>query len=1563
MPNKKLIYLLIIFSILFWSIGFEIKAAPQITGVSPTEINVGDSVTISGSGFGANQDSSTVKFFVGPGDPSGWSNASSITSWSDTQIVAVAPTYAQTAAAAIKVTVGGNDAFSALTVKPKVTSVSASTNSVIVRFDNYMDGQPATNPSNYTLVSGGSTISLANAWSDFRGNQVAFRNISLTAGNSFTITVGAAVTSLPGTPVDSNFRSASGTVIAAPIITGISPSSGSIGDTITISGNNFGDSQGQSKVYFSAGPPTGGAPPQPVVATSYSSWSNTSISVVVPTGAKAGPIFVVVNGIESDFNPNAFFDIKGNFQCRILDSSNNPITNVCTNGRIVIGSITGPTLYYVGDSTGTTSCSDSDGLFTIYNVSSMGFAWAFDASGNHIVGSGQQIDIAQTVTFSLDGIAKKISGSISGANPNRDIVIFTDPIEETGTGMEWREPVFVHTDANGAATYNVGLGAAGKYIVGVEDPGFKTGTSSSPKIAPAAKEVDVTSANATNINFAFTAATARIHGKIQKAEGKSFTTGPGADVFHVFAYEPKENGLHASAMPNTTTLEFDLYVIPGVYMVEVGGPDVPFTAEEKIEVKAGDSNFALTDSTTDITLIIKAPEDYIEGTVKDSGGNGISGASIFAWSETGPGSGQAFTDSNGYYKMYLSPGTYSIEGFTPQYGKLTRRTGIVVSSSLHPTVDFSVSSEMATISGTVTKGGSALADADVWITEGQFGFGINGTRTNTSGQYSLSVPYASAGTYWLHVARPGMGELYVGQINSVLDKDHTTLTQDVSVNTATITVKISPKSSFSQAFVGIHRTGTPMGGFSETDISASGDTFRKYSIEVPKPASGSYTYIVEGGIPNYGPLPTTMTVDGTSQSNNNITVLSTTTTMTIEISLGTVYTISGTIADPDSSTTGNQAEGAWVWAASPTSHGGGEVDADGNFSFKVMAGTYDIGIDKPGYVGTMITGADVTAGNYAVASGALTLTSAGSTISGTVSSSSGTISGAWVWAANGTGGWAGAKTNGDGQFSLTVGSGNWTIRAIAEGYSESSPLTVSAGTTGVSITLTATSGYTATAPKIEPITPKDGGVIQGENVKFEAPAGALGTDTSSGSLTIEATTNLPSTNSFKPLGGKGKEITALDSSNTKITTLQSNVTIEMTYTAADLSTAGITQTAALDLSLGYWNSTTDTWVAIPTVAVPDSAGTGVTYKGTTNHLSDFAPLQPSGGTPPSTPTGLTATAGNQQVTLSWNASTGATKYYIYRYRASDGTYPYLGQTTSTSYTDTGLTNGTIYTYKVSALNADNDESAASDEVSATPTGGGGGGIFLGDTTPAAISDIKVSAGANSANITWKTNESSISWIVYGKTTDYGQEIKTETYTTSHSLSLSDLSPSTTYHYQIKSKDIAGNIGTYTDKTFTTLAVGEVPQVPAEELEGITIPTLEKPISQMTIAELQAKIAEFQAVIVKLQELLAKLKTPTEISGIPAGYKFEKTLKPGDVSEDVRYLQIFLNSDPDTRLAETGPGSAGNETTRFGSLTKAAVIKFQEKYAQEILAPWGLTKGTGIVGEKTRAKINQLLVKH
>ncbi len=89
--------------------------------------------------------------------------------------------------------------------------------------------------------------------------------------------------------------------------------------------------------------------------------------------------------------------------------------------------------------------------------------------------------------------------------------------------------------------------------------------------------------------------------------------------------------------------------------------------------------------------------------------------------------------------------------------------------------------------------------------------------------------------------------------------------------------------------------------------------------------------------------------------------------------------------------------------------------------------------------------------------------------------------------------------------------------------------------------------------------------------------------------------------------------------------------------------------------------------------------------------------------------------------------------------------------------------------------------------------------------------------------------------------------------------------------------------------------------------------------------------------------------------------FPRALRLGMLGEDVRALQVLLNTDSATRVAEVGVGASGNETNYFGPATKRAVAKFQNKYKSEILLPLGLTVGTGFFGESTRIKANTLLV--
>ena len=87
--------------------------------------------------------------------------------------------------------------------------------------------------------------------------------------------------------------------------------------------------------------------------------------------------------------------------------------------------------------------------------------------------------------------------------------------------------------------------------------------------------------------------------------------------------------------------------------------------------------------------------------------------------------------------------------------------------------------------------------------------------------------------------------------------------------------------------------------------------------------------------------------------------------------------------------------------------------------------------------------------------------------------------------------------------------------------------------------------------------------------------------------------------------------------------------------------------------------------------------------------------------------------------------------------------------------------------------------------------------------------------------------------------------------------------------------------------------------------------------------------------------------------------WSKNLYIGSKGEDVRRLQQFLNTDGGTRVASSGIGSPGNETSYYGSLTANGVKRFQEKYAQQILAPLGLTNGTGYFYNSTRTQANKL----
>lgn len=146
-----------------------------------------------------------------------------------------------------------------------------------------------------------------------------------------------------------------------------------------------------------------------------------------------------------------------------------------------------------------------------------------------------------------------------------------------------------------------------------------------------------------------------------------------------------------------------------------------------------------------------------------------------------------------------------------------------------------------------------------------------------------------------------------------------------------------------------------------------------------------------------------------------------------------------------------------------------------------------------------------------------------------------------------------------------------------------------------------------------------------------------------------------------------------------------------------------------------------------------------------------------------------------------------------------------------------ISDGDIVNFFIDNIQANETAQFVSGEVTeanltfsfAGSTGGNPSGGGSSDTTAPLITDIEIAEGSDKAVVSWKTDESSISWIVYGKNDSMDEgEVKTTTYTTSHSALLENLDSNTDYYYRIRSQDSSGNRG-YVDGSFTTLPEEEV----------------------------------------------------------------------------------------------------------------------------------------------------------
>ncbi|MDO8481629.1 MAG: peptidoglycan-binding domain-containing protein [bacterium] len=106
-------------------------------------------------------------------------------------------------------------------------------------------------------------------------------------------------------------------------------------------------------------------------------------------------------------------------------------------------------------------------------------------------------------------------------------------------------------------------------------------------------------------------------------------------------------------------------------------------------------------------------------------------------------------------------------------------------------------------------------------------------------------------------------------------------------------------------------------------------------------------------------------------------------------------------------------------------------------------------------------------------------------------------------------------------------------------------------------------------------------------------------------------------------------------------------------------------------------------------------------------------------------------------------------------------------------------------------------------------------------------------------------------------------------------------------------------------------------------------------------------AQLNTLLAQLAALQGQSPNASAYINANANASFKRDLQTGSTGDDVRALQAYLNSHGFT-VSPSGAGSPGNETSRFGGLTRAALAKLQ--------ASVGITPAAGYLGPKTRAYI-------
>lgn len=417
--------------------GVQFTIIPNITAISPTSAPAGAVLEVEGTGFGTSTGSLTINTV-----------AVTPTFWSDTKVNCEVPSTV-TGSGAVVITAGGN---------------SSNQNVIFTLAVNGTVSGTISNAATGAAISGASVgLYLAGflKTSTTTGSGGAYTITNLTPGEySLTISgTGFTTSNVAAVPINAGGVTTENASLSTPSIAALTPSAGPVGTVIVISGTYFGVSQGTVTFDGTTATPT--------------LWTNTDITVPVPTGAKTGKVVVTAGGAAS--NGVEFTVGVGDIAGTITE----------TGGAVVSGATI--KAYQLGVSK-TSTTSSATGTYTLSGLTTGSFDVLVSDSGlatTIVPAVAVTVGTTTSENVTLSSTLGGISGTVTQSNGTTVV-----------SGATVKAMVGYTVAASGTTsstgTYTLSALAAGTYVVTVTVTGYDTQTNNG---------VVVTAGSTTTANF------------------------------------------------------------------------------------------------------------------------------------------------------------------------------------------------------------------------------------------------------------------------------------------------------------------------------------------------------------------------------------------------------------------------------------------------------------------------------------------------------------------------------------------------------------------------------------------------------------------------------------------------------------------------------------------------------------------------------------------------------------------------------------------------------------------------------------------------------------------------------------------------------------------------------------------------------------------------------------------------------------------------------------------------------------------------------------------------------